>query len=95
MATGEMCDDIDEGATEAAQAAGEAWAEREAGALMAHPDGAWRSTPGDALPLVDDEDYEDDDADRKADRRRRVAELINRAAADRWAELVGAADDDD
>ncbi len=59
---------------ESAQAAGIAWAEREAEALMVPPKGHWLSSTSDALALVDGD--------------RDLAAIANGAARQRWEELV-------
>lgn len=57
-----------------ARAAGVEWADREAGALESTPSGGWLSSASDALPLVDGD--------------QELAEICNRAARQRWDEIV-------
>lgn len=65
-------------------AAGKAWAEREAGLLEERePMGPWVCTDNEAMPLVDG-DHET---------RRRLAVIVNAAAASHWNEMAAAAVD--
>lgn len=57
-----------------ARAAGVEWADREAGALVSTPSGGWLSSASDALPLVDGD--------------QELAEICNRAARQRWDDIV-------
>jgi len=66
----------------AARAAGRAWADREADAVLdwSNVSDAWLSPSLDALPLIDEDEGQPT--------RRALADIANAAASKRWSEIV-------